>query len=54
MYVCRMYPDAKIQEAIIAAANIFEEKAARMVGEYREKIKKLIPTKRLIQQDIMV
>lgn len=53
MKVIRVYPDEKIQEAILKAAGIFEEKLKNIISAYPENIKGLIPTKR-IPRDITI
>ena len=53
MFVKRVYPDAKIQDAIVTVAAKFHEKMKAIIDGYPEKIKTLIPTKR-IPRDISV
>jgi hypothetical protein len=54
MFVTRILPDEKIQEAIVEAAMAFEKKAAEKVAEYQEKIKGLWPTERKVEQEIII
>lgn len=57
MVTIRVYPDAKIQNAIIDAASAFEERLAKKMGEYRAALAsaaRLIPTERRVEQEIVV
>ena len=54
MYILRTYPDATIQEAIVAAASAFEAKLKECHAEYLEKSKVLIPTARRIIQEMHI
>ncbi|QXE86002.1 YqaJ viral recombinase family protein [Geomonas nitrogeniifigens] len=57
MVTVRVYPDPKIQEAIIAAATAFEKKVQEVIDAYRDITSKsewLIPTERHIEQEIML
>ena len=50
MFTVRVFPDAKIQEAIVAAATEFERRVTEKVNLYIEALKsgaRLIPTKRI-------
>ncbi len=50
MYTIRIFPDKKIQDAIVIAAEIFEKKVNKAIKTYHEKIaanpSKFIPTER--------
>lgn len=55
MATIRVYPDKKIQDAIIAAADAFEERLATKMERYRAAIKsptRLIPTERTVEMEI--
>jgi len=54
MYVYRVFPDDKVQSAIIAASKNFEAKVADKIAEYNEKIKGLYPTERKVEQEIII
>jgi hypothetical protein len=54
MFVGKIYPDEKIQTAIIEAATAFEKKIQEGIVSYNEKIKGLYPTERKIQQEIII
>ncbi len=54
LYVKRVFPDKTIQDAIVAASTTFHEKLERIIKEYGEKIVGLIPTERVIEQEILV
>lgn len=53
MFVLRVYPDEKVQSAIIEAATAFEEKIKIRLPIYAENIKSLIPTERKITDDMI-
>jgi len=48
MYVKRVYPDQTVQDAIVAAASAFYQKATKMIADYHKIVeeKKLVPTGR--------
>ena len=55
MVVIRVYPDCRVQEAIVEAAACFEARLAEKMALYRDAIGsqgKLIPTERRIEQEI--
>ena len=55
MVTIRVYPDAKIQAAILAAAERFEETIAAMMDSYADTLAsdmRLIPTERKIEQEM--
>lgn len=54
MAVMRVYPDAKVQEAIVAAATAFEEKVAAAVSDYETASVGLVLTERKIEQEMFV
>ena len=57
MTVIRVFPDARIQDAIVAAATAFEARLAEKMAKYRavlESPARLIPTERRVEEDIMV
>ncbi len=54
MFVARVLPDEKIQNAILEAANAFETKIHMKIAEYNEKIKGLHPTERRVEQEIVI
>ena len=54
MFVKRVLPDATIQAAILQAATLFEQKAARLIEEYKVRIVGLTPTERKVVSDIII
>lgn len=58
MLTIRVYPDPRIQEAIISAATAFEKQIAEKIDKYREIIAssdvRLLPTERRIEQEIVL
>jgi len=55
MTTIRVYPNAEIQDAIIAAATVFEMKLAEKMEKYRAALKspaRLIPTERRVEMEI--
>lgn len=52
MFVCRVEPDPKIQDAIVAAATAFEERLAANMERYQVAAMSLIPTERKIIQEM--
>ncbi len=55
MVTIRVYPDAKVQEAIIEAATAFEETLAALMDSYAGALAsdmRLIPTERRIEQEM--
>lgn len=54
MFVTRVFPDDKIQAAILEAASSFEAKIVAKIAEYNEKIKGFYPTKRRVEQEIVI
>lgn len=55
MAVVRVFPDAKIQAAIVAAATAFEERVQAVIDRYRavqESKARLIPTERRIELEM--
>lgn len=54
MAVIRVWPDDAIQGAIIEAAAAFEAKVADLMQIYREASAPLIPTERVIEQEMFV
>lgn len=58
MFTTRVYPDEKVQAAIIAAATAFEEKLAEMMEKYNARLAapgaRLIPTERKIVQEMHI
>lgn len=57
MVTIRMYPDAKIQEAILQAAESFEERLVARLKEYEAQLAsemRLVPTERRVEQEIFV
>ena len=56
MVTYRILPDAEIQEAIISAAMVFEEKIQAKLAEYNsiiaDKSMRLIPTERIIEEEM--
>ena len=56
MAVIRVFPDEKIQAAIVAAAKVFEKKVQEKVDKYKEILDsnaRLIPTERKVEQEII-
>lgn len=58
MLTIRVYPDPRIQEAIVAAATAFEKKIAEKIDKYLEIIAsgdvRLLPTERKVEQEIVL
>lgn len=58
MFTTRVYPDEKMQTAIILAATAFEEKLAEMLEKYNARLAapgaRLIPTERRKEMEIMI
>jgi hypothetical protein len=58
MLTIRVYPDLRVQEAIIAAATAFEAQIAEKIAKYRaivdSKSVRLLPTERRIEQEIVL
>ncbi len=57
MATIRVYPDARIQEAILVAAESFEERLSVRLKQYREALTgkaRLIPTERRVEQEMVV
>lgn len=54
MYVRRVLPDVKIQEAIVKAATIFHEKLDKIIVGYADRIVGMIPTERRIEQEMHI
>jgi len=57
MPTIRVYPDPKVQNAIIEAAGAFEERLAAKLAIYRDVLAsnaRLIPTERRVYEDILV
>lgn len=58
MLTLRVYPDEKIQAAIVEAATVFHEKLSKLMAEYEAKLAdknyRLIPTERKIEEEIVV
>jgi predicted phage-related endonuclease len=55
MIPIRVYPDAKIQAAIVEAASAFEARLAEKLTEYRHALatnRKLVPTERRVEQEM--
>lgn len=55
MITMKVWPDAKIMNAIVEAAGAFEERLAIKLAKYNEVLKspaRLIPTKRRVEQEI--
>ena len=56
MVVLRVYPDEKIQNAIVEAASAFEERLAIKMEQYRGSLAsdmRLIPTERVVEQEMV-
>jgi len=57
MATIRVYPDVRIQEAILVAAESFEERLSVRLKQYREALAgkaRLIPTERRVEQEMVV
>lgn len=54
LFTKRIYPDSIVQEAIVAGATSFHEKLDKVLQEYKSKISNLIPTERVVEQEIIV
>lgn len=53
MYVLRVYPDAKVQTAIVDAATAFEEKMQKVLADYAKNSAGFLPTERRIEEEIL-
>jgi hypothetical protein len=57
MLTIRVYPNAKVQEAILAAADSFERRVAEKIEKYASALvsgRRLIPTERREVMEIQV
>ncbi len=58
MFTTRVYPDEKVQTAIVLAATAFEEKLQEMITKYNARLiapgARLIPTERKIVQEMHI
>jgi len=54
LVIYKVYPDLAIQTAILAAASVFEEKAAAMIERYKEVTKGMIMTERKIIEEMVI
>lgn len=57
MATMRVHPDAEVQSAILDAATLFEERLARRLEEYRDRLAsamRLVPTERRVEQEMIV
>lgn len=54
LYKKRIYPDAKVQEAILLAATEFYKKVDTNIADYNAKAKDLVKTERRAEQEIAV
>lgn len=54
MPIMRVYPDAKVQEAIVAAATVFEDKVRDAVAIYNEATVGMVLTERKVEQEMFV
>lgn len=57
MVTLRVYPDEKIQSAIISAAEQFEESVAANLETWEQRMKsdmRLVPTERVVEQEVFV
>jgi len=54
MFVERVYPIPAFQEAIISAAKAFECRLSERLADYQNRISKLIPTERRIEQEMHI
>lgn len=55
MVTIRVFPDLKVQDAIVAAATAFEKRLSDRMAEYRATLKseaRLLPTERRIEQEM--
>lgn len=57
MAVVRVWPDAKVQDAILEAATAFEARLAQKLAEYEAALDspaRLIPTERILEQEMVL
>ncbi len=54
MAVVRVFPDPLIQDAILSAATQFEAKVSAVMAAFEANSRGLLPTERVIEQDIFV
>ncbi len=54
MVVCKVWPDAEIQAAILEAAGAAEKAISKMVADFKVKSRGLIPTERRVEQEMVV
>lgn len=54
MPIMRVYPDAKVQEAIVAAAGAFEAKVRAAVDDYEKATVGMVLTERKVEQEMFV
>ena len=54
MSIVRVFPDHEVQAAILQAARAFEAQLAEKLAVYRSYSAKLIPTERVIEQEMFV
>ena len=57
MVTIRVWPDAKVQEAIIVAASAFEDRLVAKLEKYRGVLAskaRLLPTKRRVEMEINI
>ena len=54
LFVKRIYPDEKVQDAIIAAAENFEKNIAYCIEKYKENSKGFIMTERKVYEDEII
>lgn len=52
MFVTRIYPDAKVQDAIVSAASLFEEQLAEKMALFLRNSAGMIPTERMIEVEM--
>lgn len=54
LWVARVRPDQRWFDAIVEAARRFEENAAGMIAEYRDRVAGLPATERVVEQEIVI
>lgn len=57
MIVIRAYPDDKVQDAIVAAAEAFEERLKNRLSDYQQALvsePRLIPTERRVEEEMVI
>lgn len=54
MPIMRVYPDVKMQEAIVTAATLFEEKVQAAVSDYQDATVNMLLTERTVEEEMTI